>query len=302
MRKLSLPTLLLWLLAFTFTACKKDAETPDYAAIDAGIIDKFLTDNNITTGQRQASGLVYIPVVSNPTGLKATVGKIVRVRYTGTLLDGTIFDATSRRNDRPLNFTLGVDPVISGFAQGVSLMRKGEKSVLLIPSGLAYGTQGSTSGTIPPNTVIRFEVELVDVLDNYGPIDEELITEYIAADTSIHNAQRQPNGLYYVPKVVNPTGTPATAGKRVFVNYKGTFINYPTLTAFDSSPAGKPFDFVLGQGNVIQGWDQGIALMRKGEKSILLIPSALAYGKQGAANVIPPNTVLRFEVELVDVQ
>ena len=72
---------------------------------------------------------------------------------------------------------------------------------------------------------------------------------------------------------------------------------------FDSSDkAGKPIDFPMGQGAVIPGWDEGIALLNKGSKAILLIPSSLAYGTRGAGADIPANSPLRFEVELVDVQ
>jgi FKBP-type peptidyl-prolyl cis-trans isomerase FkpA len=86
----------------------------------------------------------------------------------------------------------------------------------------------------------------------------------------------------------------------VSVNYNGTLLSGKQ---FDSSDkAGKPIDFPIGQGAVIPGWDEGIALLNKGSRAILLIPSALAYGTRGAGADIPANAPLRFEVELVDVQ
>jgi FKBP-type peptidyl-prolyl cis-trans isomerase len=71
---------------------------------------------------------------------------------------------------------------------------------------------------------------------------------------------------------------------------------------FDSSAkhGNEPIAFALGTGQVIRGWDQGIAMLTAGSKGVLLIPSALAYGTRGAGADIPPNAVLRFEVELVD--
>ncbi|MDO7845809.1 FKBP-type peptidyl-prolyl cis-trans isomerase [Hymenobacter sp. M29] len=141
------------------TACQKD-ETTDYAPIDEDIIKKYIADNKITNAQRQSSGLYYVPVTTVPAGQRAVAGKTVSVLYTGTFLDGKVFDATKNQYT-PFNFLLGNNEVIKGWDEGIALMRKGEKSVLLIPSGLAYGAR--SAGSIPPNTVLRFEVELVDI-------------------------------------------------------------------------------------------------------------------------------------------
>lgn len=101
------------------------------------------------------------------------------------------------------------------------------------------------------------------------------------------------------------TGAEAVPGALVTVHYTGTFEDG---TKFDSSvDRGTPFPFTLGAGQVIQGWDRGVQGMKVGGKRRLIIPPDLAYGAQGAKGpdgnyVIPPNAVLRFEVELLDVQ
>ena len=95
------------------------------------------------------------------------------------------------------------------------------------------------------------------------------------------------------------TGTEAVAGKHVFVNYNGTLLDG---TVFDSSyTRGVPFDFNLGAGEVIPGWDQGIVGMKVGGKRKLIIPAALAYGDR-ANGPIPANSTLVFEVELLQVK
>lgn len=106
------------------------------------------------------------------------------------------------------------------------------------------------------------------------------------------------SGLQFQDLVVG-SGQEAKAGDQVEVNYTGWLENG---TKFDSSyDRGKPYPFVLGQGNVIPGWDEGVAGMKAGGKRKLVIPPNLGYGPQGRGNVIPPNATLTFEVELVSV-
>lgn len=108
-----------------------------------------------------------------------------------------------------------------------------------------------------------------------------------------------PGGTQYVDEVVG-TGTEATSGKTVSVHYTGTLQDG---TKFDSSrDSGKPFEFPLGAGMVIKGWDNGVAGMKVGGKRKLTIPAEQGYGARGAGGVIPPNATLLFDVELLDVK
>ncbi|NVJ27918.1 MULTISPECIES: FKBP-type peptidyl-prolyl cis-trans isomerase [Myxococcus] len=107
---------------------------------------------------------------------------------------------------------------------------------------------------------------------------------------------RSSSGLYTQDLGEPGAGDVATAGKRVYVHYTGWL---PDGKKFDSSAGKSPIDFTLGQGSVIDGWDQGIVGMRVGGKRRLVIPSSLGYGAQGSSGAIPPYSVLVFDTELI---
>ena len=113
------------------------------------------------------------------------------------------------------------------------------------------------------------------------------------------NEVTTPSGLKYTD-VKEGTGAQPRAGQTAVVHYTGWLLDG---TKFDSSKdRGQPFSFPLGQGSVIRGWDEGVATMKVGGVRKLTIPPDLGYGARGAGGVIPPNAILTFEVELLDVR
>jgi len=114
---------------------------------------------------------------------------------------------------------------------------------------------------------------------------------------------KTPSGLQYQDVVVGK-GQGPTRGATCSMHYTGwLWENGKKGKKFDSSlDTGKPFDFAIGQGQVIAGWDEGVMSMKPGGKRMLLIPPALGYGEAGAGGVIPPNATLLFEVELLRVR
>ena len=122
-------------------------------------------------------------------------------------------------------------------------------------------------------------------------------------DAATNQVIEMPNGLKYTDTKTGD-GATATSGNKVSVHYTGWLYNNGAKGAkFDSSvDRGQPFQFTLGAHQVIAGWDEGVAGMKVGGKRTLIIPPELGYGARGAGGVIPPNSTLMFDVELLGVQ
>ncbi|WP_435254619.1 peptidylprolyl isomerase [Tenacibaculum sp. A30] len=121
---------------------------------------KELLDQVAAGYDETPSGLRY-KILQNGDGKQATKGAMVSVHYKGQLLDGTVFDSSYKRK-QPIDFAIGVGQVIAGWDEGIQLLKVGDKARLVIPSDLAYGSQGA-GGVIPPNATLIFDVELMDV-------------------------------------------------------------------------------------------------------------------------------------------
>ena len=117
--------------------------------------------DKIATGfEKTESGLRY-QIIQKGSGVKASKGKNISVHYKGQLADGRVFDSSYDRK-QPIDFTVGVGQVIKGWDEGLQLLQVGDKARLVIPSHLAYGSQGA-GGVIPPDATLVFDVELMDV-------------------------------------------------------------------------------------------------------------------------------------------
>lgn len=232
------------------------------------------------------SGLQYYDLAAGE-GEIPTAGANVSVNFTIWLQDGTRYVAGSEENGQPFEFVLGSGAVFPGWDECVSTMQVGGKRQVIIPSALALGEQGG-GGIVPPNANLIMEVELLEIRQPAAQTEVDP-ADYLTTDS----------GLQYYDIVVGEGDTPQV-GQTVVVHYSGWLEDG---TKFDSSvDRGQPFEFVLGTGGVIAGWDEGVATMQVGGKRQLRVPASLAYGEVGAGGVIPPNATLIFDVELLEIK
>ncbi len=180
--------------------------------------------------------------------------------------------------------------------------------------------------SIAPDSKIRFKISFLDQLSETGyyawaeekakadaekqlVIDDEILDTYMAENNV--SIQKTETGLRYVI-TEEGSGAKPQNGQTVQVNYAGWLLNGPYFDTSIESVAREqglyqegrpyqPFSFILGQGRVIKGWDEGIALLNVGSKARLYIPSSLGYGSRGSG-IIKPNSILVFDVELVGIQ
>jgi peptidylprolyl isomerase len=271
-------------LAVFLIGCQSKTTTEEVATDNSSIeqieiakSDLIQEGDMITTN----SGLQY-EVITLGDGEKPNVTDKVEVHYHGTLIDGTIFDSSVERGE---TIKFGLNQVIKGWTEGLQLMPIGSKFKFTIPPELGYGSRDM--GTIPANSTLIFEVELFN-------IEKPFVDTDFSLPGREHNTD---SGLRTIIHVEG-TGDMPKVGQKVVVHYTGLLEDG---SKFDSShDRNQPFSFELGMGRVIKGWDEGLALMKKGEKRTFIIPADLGYGSRGAGGVIPPNATLVFEVELLD--
>jgi FKBP-type peptidyl-prolyl cis-trans isomerase len=273
----------------SMTACEKNVVNPDDEALTQNetSIQKYLSSNNLTA-TRDSSGLYFVRLQTNPQGAKPKVGDEISIYYKMYTLEGTLIDSTETTQQKPLRFPLGVGFHLPGVERGISLMRAGEKMTMLLPFYLAFGNvkyQG-----IPAYSPIRVEVQLASVRT-----EAQQIAQYIQ-DKDYFVSEVTPGGIHIIRQNIM-AGDSIGKGKQVSVNYVGKNLSG---VEFDKGT----FPFVTGTGAAIRGFDEGVRHLRKGEKAIIVFPSALGYGRQGVQNQqtgaykIRPYAPLVFEIEV----
>jgi FKBP-type peptidyl-prolyl cis-trans isomerase len=264
---------------------KKDTEQAD--ALLASLKEKHQAEV-ITT----KTGLRYI-ITQSGEGEAPGEGDKLTLNLKFTLADGTVVDDSSKNED-PLVIPVGENLRLDGLTEGIAGMKKGEHRTLVIPHKLGFGESGA-GADIPPFATLIFQLEIIDVKSDKNLI--EVLIAKLKKDHPKAELVTTKSGLRYVVTKAG-AGEKVGNGKKIKAHYTGRLLDG---TEFDSSvKRGVPFEFVVGTGQVIKGWDEALSDMTKGEKRTLIIPHALAYGERGRPPLIPPAATLVFDVELVD--
>ena len=222
------------------------------------------------------------------SGPQATAGSLLAIEYVGvSCITGLQFDASWDRGQQ-LRFELGAGEVIKGLDQGIVGMAVGGRRLLTIPPEKAYGSSGSLSGSIGPNETVLFIVDLLALVPTILEKPSVSVPDESASELLITD-------------IIEGEGPEVESGDTVYVHYVG--YSQSTNTQFDASwDRGREqyVVFPLGQGTVIDGWEEGLLGMKVGGRRELVIPPDLAYGEGGAAGgTIAPDETLVFVVDLL---
>ena len=286
---------------------------------DSTDLERYFTAQQISA--TPAEDGLYFKLDREGKGAYATRGDYVMVAYTGKLLNGQVFDQSA--DDSPFVFQLGYRQVIRGWEKGIPLFRVGSKGQLFVPAHLGYGSVGA-GRAIPPNSDLIYELEVLEIMDidRYDQYMEELERreqqlfeqerkqQFTADKKKIHEytvshklkTKRLPSGMSYALKKKGKGKLPRK-GDILTVYYEGRLLDG---TVFDSSFERKEsFQFALGKGEVIEGWDDGLQYFKKGSEGWLLIPSKMAYGPRSIEEGdlhIPANAVLIFKIKVLNIE
>ncbi len=249
-------------------------------AIDIAAIDNYLTENSIST-EVHPSGIRFIRTKQG-TGESPANDDDIAAKFEAYLLDGTLLGQDT------IGFTINLNETVEAWKLMVPEIQEGGKMTIYTPSGYAV------------NSILRYEVELLAKIDNSAEqlsVDTLIIEEYLAENKITF--EEDDTGIRF-STLNEGTGSSPTLADEVRVRFEGRFLNGET---FDQSSAGGS-QFPLEA--VIEAWQIMLPKMKEGGIIEIYVPSLYAYGEDGVevngVRIIPPNTILIFEIELIGIR
>ncbi|QMW01664.1 FKBP-type peptidyl-prolyl cis-trans isomerase [Spirosoma foliorum] len=261
------------------------------------------------------NGLKYTIHEQSEGTRKGKVGDILTLHLTLMNNKDSVLRDTHKEG-APFQMLLQVPPFKGSYEEGLTMLSKGDSATFYVsadslftramqplPPGVQKGTDiGIAVKVVNIQTEEEYKKTQAADFEKQKGIDAKVIENYIAKNGLTGKAQKTESGVYYV--VTQPgSGPTPQKGEVVQVHYTGKLLDGKVFDSSRTNPqaGGKPAQFQLGVGMVIPGWEEGVSKLHKGEKATLIIPSTLAYGPRGN-QAIPANSVLLFDIELIDIQ
>ncbi|MFP4063954.1 MAG: FKBP-type peptidyl-prolyl cis-trans isomerase [Bacteroidales bacterium] len=266
--------------------------------------------------EQTENGLEYV-FHERSDGEMPETERILSMNMVYSVEDSVLFD--NENTGMPMYLQL-IEPEYPGdIYEGLGMMAIGDSASFRIDAE-DFFTQTAGMTELPPfvepGSKLTFDVKLLRAMneEEFAEEQERLMEEQMEADMERADQEEglrdayldeegitvdpTPSGLYFVEEEPGD-GPRVEEGQTVAVHYEGRLLDG---TVFDSSyERDEPLEFVVGEGRVIEGWDEGVAMMREGGEARLIVPSSLAYGEMGAGELIPPFSTLVFDVEVVEI-
>ena len=267
--------------------------------------------------KKTESGLYYKYLIHNEISKKPVVGDVITIKMVYRTEDTVLFD--NRKNPTLERMQL-IKPIYNGdINEGLAMLGEGDSATFIVNAD-SFFFHNMQLTQLPPfiksRSIIYFDIKTINIQTKDDFEKEQKVIQYQHEEKMLGLKEQEtedlnkflrennvtieptPSGLYFIEHKKG-RGPKAVHGNKVKVHYKGTLTNG---IKFDSSyDREEPFEFTLDVGEVIAGWDEGIAMMNEGGKATLIIPSHLAYDDRGSADIIPPYATLVFYIELIEV-
>lgn len=267
---------------------------------DLVTIKEYIETNNLTGIQLDTLNSIYYQLHTAGTGYKTVKGVEVTLHYQGETLEGREFVNTF--GGLPQRINLGVTRENSAanppaYAWGLdswllAKAKQGDSLTVFLPSPYAFQEEGFAA--VGPNTPVKYRVKFVDIAllnQEIGQIDDYVTNKGWTSEID------PVFGTRYVIHQPGDGGVTIEYGNFISIHYRGSLMNE---TQFDSNYDKTPWNFTMGQINVIPGFEIGLSLLNEGDSATFFVPSIYGYGKNGTGT-IPANAVLRFDISVRDV-
>lgn len=259
------------IVAMSLSSCNQldDNYYEEQVKTDDQIISNYLRFSSIQT-IKHISGFYYQVIAVNPTGSSLAPDDVVDFTYKISLLDGTVLeDSISAKN--PLHFKLMNNTIVpEALDNGIQLMKVGEEYRFFIPSYLAYGNYRSSDFPFNANFIVD-----VKVLKRQSETDVEVaqldsIDHFVKSNFQHFN--KYASGLYYIENLLG-TGAKPHDGDRVTINFTRKYLNGTIIKSVND------ISIRIGNGEAVQGLEEGLKLMQAGGKAVLVMPASIAFGQ-----------------------